>query len=227
MKTPKEWDELARQLQTVVADAVTSAFVAVAEAGDSIRDDVVVLLAEEAGGADGSGAQAVAFDVQALWSGKDLDPKASRSGRALNNVVTGMRGAQSGIVMFGMMARFLPAGVGAILMMNPVTVGLGVAFGGMQLLDAHKRRITQRRQAARVSVRQFVDDVQFEVGNASPTRFVACSARSGTSSPSGSPSCSAPTPTPDGKRPRRPSAPNRRRRSAERRSRAPSRPSAP
>ena len=68
--------------------------------------------------------------------------------------------------MFGMMARFLPAGVGAVLMLNPVTIGLGVAFGGMQMLDAHKRKIAQRRQQARMNVRQFVDDVQFEIGNA-------------------------------------------------------------
>ena len=33
-------------------------------------------------------------------------------------------------------------------------------------MDAHKRKIAQRRQQARVNARQFSDDVQFEVGNA-------------------------------------------------------------
>jgi hypothetical protein len=70
------------------------------------------------------------------------------------------------MVMFGTMGRFLPTGAAALLLSNPVTIGLGVAFGGMQLLDAHRRKIAQRRQQARVNVRQFLDDVQFEVGNA-------------------------------------------------------------
>jgi len=68
--------------------------------------------------------------------------------------------------MFGMMARFLPAGVGAVLMAAPVTLGLGAAFAGVQLFDAHKRKLAQRRQQARVNVRQFTDEVQFEISNA-------------------------------------------------------------
>jgi hypothetical protein len=166
MKTPKEWDELARSLQTLVADAVTDAFMAISAGDQATREAVVELLAEEAYGLPTIVVRDAPIDVRTLWSGKSIDPKASKSGRALSNTVTGLRGAQSGIVMFGMMAKFLPAGVGAILMTNPVTVGLGVGFGGMQLLDAHKRKIAQRRQAARTSVRQFVDDVQFEIGNA-------------------------------------------------------------
>jgi hypothetical protein len=38
-------------------------------------------------------------------------------------------------------------------------------FGGLQFLDERKRKITTRRQAARMQVRQFVDDVQFEIGD--------------------------------------------------------------
>jgi hypothetical protein len=79
--------------------------------------------------------------------------------------MTGLRGAQGGILMFGLMGRFLPTGAAALMLSNPVTLGLGVAFGGLQLVDAHKRKITQRRQNARANVRQFLDDVQFEVGN--------------------------------------------------------------
>jgi hypothetical protein len=166
LKTAKEWEVLTRDLQTQVAEAVTTAFVGIEAGAQSIRADVLELLAEEASGNPDAAARGVPFDVRNLWSSKELDPKASKGGRALNTTVTGLRGAQSGIVMFGMMARFLPAGVGALLMMNPVMIGFGAAFGGMQLLDIHKRKIAQRRQQARVSVRQFADDVQFEIGNA-------------------------------------------------------------
>jgi Dynamin family len=166
LKTAKEWDLLGRDLQTQVAEAVTAAFVGIASGAQRIREDVVELLAEEAAGLPALEARGVPLDVRTLWSAKDLDPKGTKGGRALSTTVTGLRGAQSGIVMFGMMARFLPAGVGAVLMLNPVTIGLGVAFGGMQMVDAHKRKLAGRRQQARVCVRQFADDVQFEIGNA-------------------------------------------------------------
>jgi len=38
-------------------------------------------------------------------------------------------------------------------------------FGGMGLMDDKKRKVQMRRQTARVQVRQFLDDVQFEMGN--------------------------------------------------------------
>ncbi len=67
--------------------------------------------------------------------------------------------------MFGMMARFLPAGIGAVMLATPVMLGVGTAFAGYQIVDAKKRKVAQRRQQARVNLRQFVDDVQFEVTN--------------------------------------------------------------
>ena len=68
-------------------------------------------------------------------------------------------------MMFGMMGRFLPAAAATVLLSNPVTIGLGALFAGQALLDQRKRRLTTQRQQARTSVRQFVDEVQFEVGN--------------------------------------------------------------
>lgn len=67
--------------------------------------------------------------------------------------------------MFGMMGRFLPAGAAALMLSNPVTVGIGAVFAGMQLADAHKRKIALRRQQARSNVRQFLDEVQFAISN--------------------------------------------------------------
>ena len=67
--------------------------------------------------------------------------------------------------MFGMLGHFLPAGAAALMLSNPVTLTIGAVFAGVQLNDAHKRRIAMRRQQARGNVRQFVDDVQFAVSN--------------------------------------------------------------
>ncbi|MDZ4826352.1 MAG: hypothetical protein SGJ13_07780 [Actinomycetota bacterium] len=76
---------------------------------------------------------------------------------------TGVKGAQGGVMMFGMMGSFLPATAATLIASNPVLLGAGALFGGMQLLEDRKRRVTMRRQTARQQVRTFVDDVQFEV----------------------------------------------------------------
>ena len=67
--------------------------------------------------------------------------------------------------MFGSIGSWLPTAAGALLVANPVMIGAGALFGGMQLLDERKKKLTARRQSARQQVRQFLDDVQFEVGN--------------------------------------------------------------
>ena len=166
LKTPKQWDELARRLQTDVAEAVTQAFQSIERGATDIEEAVIDLLAEDMGELPSVVGYRGDIDVRTLWSDKGIDPKGRRGGQALGSTLTGLRGAQSGIIMFGMMARFLPAGVGAVLMAAPVTLGLGAAFAGVQLLDAHKRKLAQRRQQARVNVRQFTDEVQFEISNA-------------------------------------------------------------
>jgi hypothetical protein len=166
MKVASDWDDLSRELQTEVADAVTAAFVAIANGAQATREEVVELLAVDAATLEPLHATAVPIDVRSLWTAKRIEPKGSKGKEVLGDTLTGLRGAQSGIIMFGMMARFLPVGIGALLATNPVTIGLGIAFGGMQLKDAHKRKIGQLRQRARGNVRQFYEDVQFEIGNA-------------------------------------------------------------
>jgi hypothetical protein len=68
-------------------------------------------------------------------------------------------------MMFGMMGQFLPTAAATLFAANPVLLGAGAVFGGMQLMEDRKRKVTMRRQAARQQVRQFIDDVQFQVTN--------------------------------------------------------------
>ena len=65
-----------------------------------------------------------------------------------------------------MMGTFLPAAAATLIASNPVLLGAGAIFGGMQLGEERKRKVQVLRQTARQNVRQFLDDVQFEVGNA-------------------------------------------------------------
>jgi hypothetical protein len=165
LNSGEAWDDMTRDLQSDVADEVTNAFVALEQGRVAIRDEVIALLGEEdLGLTDARGIGD--FDVESLWGDKALDgPVAPGKKRALDKGLTGIRGAQSGVMMFGMLGQFLPRAAGALLATNPVLLGVGAVFGGMSLSDDRKRKVAARRQAARGQVRQFLDDVQFEVGN--------------------------------------------------------------
>lgn len=160
------WDDMVHDLQADVADEVTQAFVTLEEGRLAIRDEVVTTLDEENLRVDlGPGSELAWFDVTELWQGKALDASTGGRKKALGQGLTGLKGAQGGIMMFGMMGQFLPAAAGALIATNPVLLGVGALFGGMGLAEDRKRKVQMRRQSARTQVRQFLDDVQFEVTN--------------------------------------------------------------
>ena len=165
LKTPADWDEIGRTLTTEVSDAVASAFAGLERGAQALREEVVALLAEDSLELGTAAGMRAPVDVTALWRGPSITEKGSAAGNVLGQALTGLRGAQSGIMLFGMMGTFLPAAIGAVVLSAPLTLGLGAAFAGGQLLTANKRKIEQRRQRAKAAVRQFVDDVQFEVNN--------------------------------------------------------------
>ncbi|HEY8548251.1 MAG TPA: hypothetical protein VIL36_24500, partial [Acidimicrobiales bacterium] len=159
---------MVREMQTQVADEVTRVFVALEEGRAAIHHEVATLLQDEhvvllPGG---PGQPHDGIDVAELWQGKGLDSAEARSHKQkLMGGLTGLRGAQGGVVMFGMMGQFLPTAAATLLASNPVLLGAGALFGGLQLTEDRKRKVAMRRQSARQQVRQFLDDVQFEVTN--------------------------------------------------------------
>ena len=165
LKKGSEWDELARYIQTVVADEVTNVFVDLETGRNDIRGQVVELLRDEHLDLAEVSPIGASFDVTELWQGKALEDSATGGKKAFMSTVTTIRGAQGGIYMFGMLGTFLPAAAGVLLASNPVLLGIGAVFGGMGLADDRKRKVATRRQTARSQVRQFLDDVQFEMGN--------------------------------------------------------------
>jgi hypothetical protein len=166
LKTGTEWDAVVRDLQSAVADTVTNVFVALEQGRLSIRNDIAELLRDEnLGLPNGRGGKVDPIDVHELWQDKALDEKGGRGGKALQRGLTGIRGAQGGMVLLGTVRNFLPTTTATLLAANPVLLGTGAVFGGMQLLEERKRKIAMRRQNARQQVRQFVDDVQFEIGD--------------------------------------------------------------
>jgi hypothetical protein len=160
-----EWDELSRYIQTVVADEVTNVFVDLENGRNNIRMEVVELLRDEHLDLAEASPIGASFDVTEMWQGKALEEAGSGGSKAFKSSITTIRGAQGGIYMFGMLGTFLPAAAGVLMASNPVLLGIGAVFGGMGLADDRKRKVATRRQTARSQVRQFLDDVQFEMGN--------------------------------------------------------------
>jgi GTPase SAR1 family protein len=73
--------------------------------------------------------------------------------------LTAMRGSYGGLLMFGMLGQ-----MAGLTLLNPATAVLGILMGGKAVRDEKERQLTIRRQQAKASLRQFVDDVVFEVG---------------------------------------------------------------
>src|SRR5262249_29867655 len=63
-----DWDEMVRDMQTEVADAVTAAFVAIEQGYGSIEQEVVDLLQEEQLGLPAREGRDHSVDVSTLWS---------------------------------------------------------------------------------------------------------------------------------------------------------------
>ena len=161
----KEWDDLGRQLQADVAELITTAFTALEEGRNRIRAEVIELLRDEHVDIASRSLPSGRFDVADMWQAKGIDAGGISGKKVFTSAVTTIRGAQGGIYMFGMMGTFLPAAAGVLIASNPVLLGIGAIFGTIGLADDRKRKIAARRQVARSQVRQFLDDVQFEMGN--------------------------------------------------------------
>ena len=159
-----DWDEMTRQLQSDVAEQVTKAFVNLEQGRRETREEVAGLLQEEHLKL-GASHKLDPMDVEDLWQGKPIEEQGKKGRRMAQSGLVGIRGAQSGVMMFGMMGQFLPTAAATLFAANPVLLGAGAVFGGMQLVEDRKRKVQMRRQSARQQVRQFLDDVQFEIGN--------------------------------------------------------------
>lgn len=163
LESSEHWEELARDLQSWVAAAVTDLLSMIDEGVETTRQEIAALLAQDGADLLPGAARGLAIDVAELWREKTA-PTASVGQRVMGGLSV-VRGAQGGIMMLGMMGRFLPGAAATILLSNPVTIGLGVLFAGHAVMEQRKKKVAAQRLQAKQNVRLFIDDVQFEVGN--------------------------------------------------------------
>ncbi|GIW20001.1 MAG: dynamin [Chloroflexota bacterium] len=165
LATPAEWEALGRRLTADVSAGVAAVFEMIDEEAAKLRHEVAELLRAEAVDVAEPSGRRSPLDVTSLWAPPSIADEGSRLGAIVGQAVTGLRGMQSGVYLLAMVGAFVPAAAGALLLSTPIALGLGIAFGGSQLLDANRRKIAARRQRAKAAVRQFLDEVSFEVGN--------------------------------------------------------------
>lgn len=161
-----EWDELSGRLQDDVAGLLAEVFGSIEQGTAEIRHDLARLMADEA---STELPEEIGGLAASILSGIDAKPadltNDSGAKRAVGSVVPALRGAQSGLMLFGLLGRILPVGAAGLMMSNPISLVIGAAFAGKQVYSVRKHALAVRRQRARSSVKGFLDDVQFEASH--------------------------------------------------------------
>nr|WP_211177350.1 dynamin family protein [Pseudonocardia acidicola] len=150
------WDQFSEWLQQQVASAASANFVWTTQRARWLAGQVAEHFAE---GADVALPE-LRFDQSAAVAGKvnaveqPVDEKLSIGGA----LFTGMRGGYGGMLMIGMATTFA-----GLALLNPISIGAAVLFGGKTVHDERKR-LKQRRQAeSKNAVRRHIDEVTFQV----------------------------------------------------------------
>lgn len=160
LESPADWAGYTDELQGQLADAVQSTFAAIDADLDRLRDDLFDLVAVEVTTVARHG-DWMPHTTFVAGIGTSAEHPVGSPGRAM----TAVRGAQSGLMLFGFLGQLLPAAAGALLLSSPITLVLGGAFAGKALLDVRKRSLTVRRSQLKAASRKVLDDAQFDLGN--------------------------------------------------------------
>ncbi|GAA1250931.1 dynamin family protein [Pseudonocardia aurantiaca] len=150
------WDQFAQWFHQQVSSAASANFVWAAERARWLAGQVAEHFAE---GADVA-LPRLRFDDQGIAGRVDPleQPEAEKFGVG-NKLFTGMRGGYGGMLMIGMATSI--AGLG---LLNPLSLGAGLLFGGKTVRDERKRMLQKRRSDAKQAVRRHVDEVTFQIG---------------------------------------------------------------
>jgi hypothetical protein len=168
LRTAEEWDEMVRDLQTQVAEAATSVFVGINTGRAKVYSEVAELLRDEdLGMATDSRGLFESLDVTELWQGKsDVGSTDSKVGRGVRSVLGLGQTFGGSQIMLGSIGGLSQFGISlGVLASGPFLAGGFALMSGMKILDERKRQLATRRQTARQQIRQFMDDVQFDVLN--------------------------------------------------------------
>ena len=83
-----------------------------------------------------------------------------------SKLLVGVRGSYGGLLMVGLLT-----GLAGMALFNPISIGAGVLLGAKTLKEDRDARLKRRQAEAIVAVRQYVDDVIFQVGKDSKDKL--------------------------------------------------------
>jgi Dynamin family len=149
------WEQFSEWFHQQVSSAASANFVWAAERARYLAAQVAEHFAE---GADVA-LPKLRFDEEGMGTVNPLEAPEAEKFTVGNKIFTGMRGGYGGMLMIGMATTI--AGLG---MLNPISIGAGLLFGGKTLRDEKKRMLQKRRSDAKNAVRRHVDEVTFQVG---------------------------------------------------------------
>jgi hypothetical protein len=149
------WTELNARIQDEIATAVRGAFRRATTGAAEVQATVAALLADEESGGVVS-PPSIGFDIEEFWTG---DPEFE--GRTRSRLGAGygvVTGAKAGVDLLGLVGTLLGAAI-----VGPAVLGVAAIYGGKEVLDERRRRLTDRRQQARTFVSDLIEEIRFQV----------------------------------------------------------------
>jgi GTP-binding protein EngB required for normal cell division len=149
------WPELNVRIQDEIATAVRGAFRRATTGAAEVQSTIAGMLADEETGG-GEIAPSMAFDIEEFWTGAPEFEGRTRSRLGAGyGVVTG---AKAGVDLLGLVGTLLGAAI-----VGPAVLGVAAIYGGKEVIDERRRRLTDRRQQARTFVSDLVEEIRFQV----------------------------------------------------------------
>lgn len=149
------WPELSGRVQDRIATAVRAAFRDASIGAGEVQATIAALVADEVP-QHGEAGPAIAFDVEEFWA---EDPTfESRTRSRLGTGYGAVTGAKAGVELLGLVGTLLGAAI-----VGPAVLGVAAIYGGKEVLDERRRRLTDRRQQARTFLADLVEEIRFQV----------------------------------------------------------------
>jgi Dynamin family len=149
------WPDLSARIQDRIAASVRAAFRGATTGAADVQSTIADLLADEERGFTDT-APSITFDIGEFWRG---DPEFE--GRTRSRLGAGygvVTGAKAGVELLGLVGTLLGAAI-----VGPAVLGVAALYGGKEVLDERRRRLTDRRQQARTFLGELIEEIRFQV----------------------------------------------------------------
>jgi hypothetical protein len=151
-----EWDSMTEKLRVNLAAEAEGLFDMIRSGTAEVAERIATLIAEDAPASPLDGTTGV--DVDELWTSGERELRAKAPG-VFSSGLSVLRGGYTGMLMLGMLGQ-----LAGIVALAPISLGVGLLFGARQFREERKRQQEKQRQEARGVIRQFLDQVQLELG---------------------------------------------------------------